>query len=64
MSTTIASSRTAPVTMYRVAVSRLSSVSPFAMDWSTSTPSSADHALPRPPNRLVPPMTAAAIAVR
>ncbi len=36
---------------------------PVAIDWTTRTPSKADHAEPRPPNRLVPPMTAAAIAV-
>jgi hypothetical protein len=30
----------------------------------TSAPRSADHAVPRPPIRLVPPMTAAAIAFR
>ena len=28
----------------------------------TTAPSNADHTLPRPPNRLVPPITAAAIA--
>ena len=27
-------------------------------------PSTADHAVPRPPNRLVPPITAAAMAFR
>ena len=35
-------------------------------DWIapiTSMPSRADHALPRPPNRLVPPITAAAMAL-
>ena len=44
--------------------SRLSSVSPLEMDWITRMPSSAAKAEPRPPNRLVPPMTAAAMALR
>ncbi len=39
-----------------------SSAIPEAMDWMTRTPRRADQVLPRPPNRLVPPMTAAAIA--
>ena len=30
----------------------------------TSEPRRADHTVPRPPNRLVPPMTAAAMASR
>ena len=37
---------------------------PFEIEPITSAPSSADQAEPRPPNRLVPPMTAAAIAVQ
>jgi hypothetical protein len=36
---------------------------PEAIDWMTSAPSSADQVEPRPPNRLVPPMTAAAMAL-
>ena len=43
---------------------RLSSVRPFEIDWMTRMPSSAEYAEPRPPKRLVPPMTAAAIALR
>ena len=34
------------------------------IDWITRMPSSAEYAEPRPPNRLVPPMTAAAMALR
>ena len=39
----------------------------FSPDWidcRTMMPSRAAHAEPRPPKRLVPPMTAAAMAVR
>ena len=36
---------------------------PLEIDWITRMPSSAAQAVPRPPNRLVPPMTAAAIAL-
>ena len=36
-------------------------MSPLEIDWITMMPSSAEKALPRPPNRLVPPMTAAAM---
>ena len=43
---------------------RFSSVRPLAIDSMTRMPSSAEKALPRPPNRLVPPMTAAAMALR
>ena len=37
---------------------------PLEIDPMTSAPRSADHAVPRPPKRLVPPMTAAAIELR
>ena len=50
--------------MNRYDESRLSSVSPFEIDWITRMPSSAANAEPRPPKRLVPPITAAAIALR
>ena len=63
-SSATASSSTAPVTMNRNEESRFSRVSPLEMDWMTMIPSSAANAEPRPPNRLVPPMTAAAIALR
>jgi hypothetical protein len=35
---------------------------PLSMEPITSAPSRADHAEPRPPNRLVPPITTAAMA--
>jgi hypothetical protein len=57
-----ATAGTSPVMTKRYDEFRLSSVSPLAMDSMTRTPSSAEKALPRPPNRLVPPMTAAAMA--
>ena len=63
-STITAMASTAPVIMKRSDDERFSSVSPLEMDWMTMMPSSAEYALPRPPNRLVPPMTAAAIALR
>ncbi len=44
--------------------SRFSRVSPLEIDWITRTSRSAAKAVPRPPNRLVPPMTAAAMALR
>ena len=56
-----ASSSTAPVTMYFWLESSPFRSIPFEMDPMTSAPRSADHAVPRPPKRLVPPMTAAAI---
>jgi hypothetical protein len=59
-----ASSSTAPVTMYRTDESTPTMLSPVWIDWSTMMPSRAAYADPRPPNRLVPPITAAAIAVR
>jgi AcrR family transcriptional regulator len=37
---------------------------PLAIEPITSAPSKADQTLPRPPNKLVPPMTAAAIAFK
>ena len=43
--------------------SKLSRSIPFEIDWMTRMPSSAAQTVPRPPNRLVPPMTAAAIAL-
>ena len=43
--------------------STLSSAMPEAIDWMMSTPSRADQVEPRPPNALVPPMTAAAMAL-
>src|SRR5699024_9072530 len=55
---------TTPVTMNRMEESRFNSTSPLEMDWITATPSSAAKAPPRPPNRLQPPITAAAIAFR
>jgi len=55
---------TTPVIMNRTDESRLSSVSPEEMDWMTMIPRSAEKAVPRPPNRLAPPITAAAIAFR
>ncbi len=42
----------------------MSSVSPLEIAWITMMPSTADQAEPRPPNRLVPPITAAAMALR
>src|SRR3954452_6809384 len=57
-----ASSRTAPVTMNLIEVSRPRRSIPFEIDVITSAPSSACHTLPRPPNRLVPAITGPAIA--
>ena len=48
--------------MNRYDESRFNSVSPLAIAAMTSVPSTAENALPRPPNRLVPPITAAATA--
>jgi len=59
-----ASSSTIPVTMNRNDESRLSRVRPLEIDWMTMIPSSAANAVPRPPKRLVPLMTAAAMALR
>ncbi len=50
--------------MNRKDESRSSSVRPLETDWITRMPSRAENALPRPPKRLVPPMTAAAMAFR
>ncbi|CAM5736990.1 hypothetical protein SALBM311S_04109 [Streptomyces alboniger] len=62
-SKTTAVSSTPPVIMNWTAGSTPSSAMPEAIDWMMSTPSSADQVEPRPPNRLVPPMTAAAMAL-
>ncbi len=59
-----AASSTAPVMSSRADESSASKVKPEPSDVMMTMPSSADHAEPRPPKRLVPPMTAAAIAVR
>ena len=56
--------RTAPVTMNLTFDSTASRSRPFEIDWMTRMPSSAEYADPRPPKRLVPPMTAAAMALR
>src|SRR5919108_1617487 len=61
-STVTASSRIAPSTISFTSGPWPIRSSPFATLPITSAPRSADHTLPRPPNRLVPPMTAAAIA--
>ena len=63
-STVTASSSTAPVTMNFTSESSAFRSMPFEMDPMTRAPRSADHAVPRPPKRLVPPMTAAAIEFR
>ena len=59
-----ASSSTAPVTMKRTDESTLTRLSPVWIAWSTMMPSIAEYADPRPPKSDVPPMTAAAMAVR
>ena len=46
-----------------VPVARLSRPMPLAMETITSAPSSTETTRPRPPNRLVPPITAAAITL-
>ena len=61
-STVTARSRTAPVTMNFTSESRAFRSMPFEIEPITRAPSSADQAVPRPPKRLVPPMTAAAMA--
>ena len=50
-SRTTAPSSTAPVTMYFVAESRPSRSMPLEIEPMTRAPSSADHTVPRPPNR-------------
>ena len=50
--------------MKRTSDSTLIRLRPAVIACSTRMPSSAAYAEPRPPKRLVPPMTAAAIAVR
>src|SRR6202011_5671065 len=60
-STITAIASTAPVIMKRSEDDRFSSVRPLAIDWITMMPSTAEYALPRPPNRLVPPITGADI---
>jgi hypothetical protein len=56
-----ASSRTAPVIMNFTDEVRASRSMPFEIEPITSAPSSAAQTEPRPPNRLVPPMTAEAM---
>ena len=59
-----ASTSTTPVIMNATEESRLRRVSPDEIDWMTTMPSTAANAEPRPPNRLAPPITAAAMALR
>src|SRR5690242_13788904 len=61
-SMTTAPSSTPPVIMYWIEAFMFSRSRPVVMDWMTSMPRRADHTEPRPPKRLVPPMTAAAMA--
>ena len=61
-SSVTAARRTAPVTMYLTAVATFSRSMPLEIEPMTSAPSNADQAEPRPPKRLVPPITAAAMA--
>jgi len=57
-------SNTAPVTIKRMEEASASKSIPLAIEPITSAPSNADQTFPRPPNKLVPPMTAAAIAFK
>jgi hypothetical protein len=50
--------------MYRIEESRFISVKPLEIEAITITPKRAAKALPLPPNREVPPITAAAMAFR
>ena len=59
-----AASNTEPVTMNLTDDEYASRSMPFEIDPITREPNSADHTVPRPPNRLVPPMTAAAMAFK
>ncbi len=61
-STVTASSSTAPVTMNLTSESNAFRSIPLEIEPITRAPRRADQAVPRPPNRLVPPMTAAAMA--
>lgn len=62
-SMTTAAKSTPPVMMNWTAAGVSVSAMPEAIDWMISMPSAADQVVPRPPNRLVPPMTAAAMAL-
>ena len=61
-STVTAASRTSAVHISCAAAVRPISCRPLAITPTTRPPSTASSILPRPPNRLVPPMTAAATA--
>lgn len=56
-----AAARTPPVIMNLIGEGKANRSIPLDIDWMTRAPNRADQTLPRPPKRLVPPMTTEAI---